>query len=473
VGDQLKRAALVPYDSSGKKLEETRKIPLDFNPESLTIKVQSGQEKDRGRRGKQQVQHVGNSTATLSFDAIFDSTRPREPEGGEVASTAPEKLDVRHKTAAIANLLQVEKKGEKPAPRRVRFAWGTINFDGLIESFSETLDYFSPEGVPLRAKVSISITEQHFRYRIKPDQVDSPRAPRIGDAAALAANNDLDSLFDLTKGSGNELDDDLDLDVPPAAPPPEAPEALGLDLGGNVDPATAAGAGLDLPAAAALELFGADVLDRALGGNVDVSSAIPAAVARKLTPPPGRPANPWSPEGPTPGSRAAALAGLVKAARESGAALNTAAPAAPFSATQSPSATDGPAAAGSGAPAAAVANGNGGRPARATPNPLPVRGSPPLVAPRFGPPPPGGLMSRKRVYRPEHPVARPNRPAWEGLPPAGGALADRSEGAPTCGCDPAAACGCSPHGTRAGSCGCSGGHRRVPPRPDTHRHEGT
>lgn len=438
MADQLKRAALIPYDSAGKKLEDGQKIPLDFNPETLTIKVQAGQEKDRGRRGKQQVQHVGNSTATLSFDAIFDSTRPREPEGGQTASVAPEKLDVRHKTAAIANLLQVEKKGKKPSPRRVRFAWGTINFDGLIQSFSETLDYFSPEGVPLRAKVSISITEQHFRYQVKADQVQTPRAPQVNDANALAALNDLDSLFDLSKGSGNEFDDDLDLDAPAAPPPPASDAGLGVDLGANVDPASAGGAAVDLPPAAAVDLFGGSALDRALGGAVDVGNAIPSAVARKLTPPAGLPANPWCPDGPQPGSKAAALAAVVKKARESGGAAAATDPAAgEFSATQTPASTGETQA---GNPLAATST---VQPATATPDvqvrppstPLPVRGSPPLVAPRFGPPPPGGLMSRRRDYRPEQPVARPNRPGWEGGRPTP-ATAPQADGrdAKACGC---------------------------------------
>ena len=53
---------------AGGELVETEKtIELDFNPETLTVRVQSGQEQDSKRRGNQQVQHVGNATATLSI----------------------------------------------------------------------------------------------------------------------------------------------------------------------------------------------------------------------------------------------------------------------------------------------------------------------------------------------------------------------------------------------------------------------
>ena len=60
----------------------------------------------------------------------------------------------------------------RAAPRRhpavpspaVRFAWGTIVFDGIIEQVTEDLDYFAADGTPLRAKVGVTITEQNFHY---------------------------------------------------------------------------------------------------------------------------------------------------------------------------------------------------------------------------------------------------------------------------------------------------------------------
>ncbi len=114
----IKAAFLIPYDSNGTSLVEKEKIVLDFNPETLTLGVQSGQA-DRGKRGRQEVQAVGKTVATLSFDAYFDTTRPREDAratgtGGDIAN-----FDVRRKTSAIARLLEVEEKGAKPAPRRV------------------------------------------------------------------------------------------------------------------------------------------------------------------------------------------------------------------------------------------------------------------------------------------------------------------------------------------------------------------
>jgi hypothetical protein len=83
---QFRRAKLVPFDAGGRDPQEARAIPLDFNPETLTLKVSGGEQRDRGRRGRQQVQNVGASKATLSFECIFDSTRPRDGSDADTGS---------------------------------------------------------------------------------------------------------------------------------------------------------------------------------------------------------------------------------------------------------------------------------------------------------------------------------------------------------------------------------------------------
>ena len=61
---QFRRAKLVPFDAGGRNPQEARAIPLDFNPETLTLKVSGGEQRDRSRLGRQQVQNVGASKAT-------------------------------------------------------------------------------------------------------------------------------------------------------------------------------------------------------------------------------------------------------------------------------------------------------------------------------------------------------------------------------------------------------------------------
>jgi hypothetical protein len=51
--------------------------------------------------------------------------------------------------------------GKGPPP--VRFAWGDFRFDGHVEALEETLDFFSPEGRPLRARLSLSLRGETLR----------------------------------------------------------------------------------------------------------------------------------------------------------------------------------------------------------------------------------------------------------------------------------------------------------------------
>ncbi len=47
-----------------------------------------------------------------------------------------------------------------PAQPVLAFQWGTYDFKGIMESFKETIDFFSADGVPLRALVSIGLARQ-------------------------------------------------------------------------------------------------------------------------------------------------------------------------------------------------------------------------------------------------------------------------------------------------------------------------
>jgi hypothetical protein len=59
--------------------------------------------------------------------------------------------------------LTVEVRPGDPPPR-VRFQWGTLIFIGIVTRYDEELDYFATNGTPLRAKVTVSITEQLLAF---------------------------------------------------------------------------------------------------------------------------------------------------------------------------------------------------------------------------------------------------------------------------------------------------------------------
>jgi hypothetical protein len=303
----LAKASLIPFQDppNANQPDAARAIPFDFNPETLTLKVSSGEARDAARRGRQQTQNVGASQATLSFDCLFDSTRPRSNEGPGSENGPVDRRDVRRRTKAIADLLQVTEPGRQPTPRRVRFLWGSFSFDGVVSQHQELFDYFSAEGVPLRSKVTLTLTEKDFRY-----DVTAQQAAPLRDGAA-------------TLGSGSGA-----ADAPPSIPPgpeqrreaalaailvPGVPRPSAVQIGRSLS------AGIPLQAREALALFGCAALPAgaALPGAIQGTSPGNAATARS-TPQPGRPTSPWGRDAAPAGSAAAGLAARVVAQRQAG-----------------------------------------------------------------------------------------------------------------------------------------------------------
>lgn len=155
-------------DAKGRNLtagqQDGQKVTVDFSPETLQITLTNTVQKGQG--GKP-AQTVTESTAKLSFTLIFDTTLTGE--------------DVRQKTGKIANMMDPVQGsgggggaagaagGKRKVPAIVLFEWGTISFEGYIDSYKEDLDFFSSEGVPLRAALALSITQQERTFGTRDD----------------------------------------------------------------------------------------------------------------------------------------------------------------------------------------------------------------------------------------------------------------------------------------------------------------
>ena len=154
-------------------------VEVHFNPTSLQITLANtlgaGDQKSP-------AQYVTHSSAKLALELVFDTT-----DTG---------ADVRDATRAVAAFLEPVARGGgtpsggsagAPAPQRippvVEFDWGTFNFRGIVESYRETLDFFSADGVPLRASVGLTLARQDLLF----DPADAPRRPSSGAAIGFAA----------------------------------------------------------------------------------------------------------------------------------------------------------------------------------------------------------------------------------------------------------------------------------------------
>jgi hypothetical protein len=145
-----RRVTIQGLDQRGKPAP--KKYPLieaQFNPTSLQYTINNTAAQGSGK-GKTRA--VDESTGKLTMDLVFDTTHSGE--------------DVRSKTQPIALLMKPA--GAKLTPI-VEVRWGDFKFKGALDSYRETIDFFSPEGRPLRASLSLGFSTVTHKNRTPPE----------------------------------------------------------------------------------------------------------------------------------------------------------------------------------------------------------------------------------------------------------------------------------------------------------------
>jgi hypothetical protein len=236
--------------------KQNPQIPVHFNPVSLVYTVENSVANQSSDPKKKQ--YAATFSGKLSMDLQFDTT-----DTG---------TDVRFFTNQVARFMQATglaaaDAGNKPsakggggdessppkAPPVLLFQWGSYRFQGVMESFKETIDFFSPDGVALRALVSISLARQDQVFDEKTEFAsantsgslvptgsgDSAQsmATRGGDPRAarqLASDNGLESLR-FTGGTPLQVSSGAQL-KPPAGfvSAPSAGAGLGFSAGAQL-----------------------------------------------------------------------------------------------------------------------------------------------------------------------------------------------------------------------------------------------
>jgi Contractile injection system tube protein len=153
----LAKAKLIELQQDFKDVKKGGKAAdVQFNPESLKLtyanelKQPQGGDQGSGSGGRQ---FVGAGTTKLALQLWFDITAM---ETGPVD-------DVRRLTENVIFFMTPQpsdKNRKKQSPPGVRFLWGSFLFDGLVEGLEQTLEFFSPEGKPLRASISLTLSQQ-------------------------------------------------------------------------------------------------------------------------------------------------------------------------------------------------------------------------------------------------------------------------------------------------------------------------
>jgi hypothetical protein len=179
------KAQIQKLDAAGK--QSVASYTVQFNPDSLKVtfanqtQPPSGNAPRDASQGTSATQFVGRGTTKLNVTLWFDVTAELTPAAASLAGNPP---DVRRLTAKIVELLatQPTARENQPVPPSVRFLWGTFQFDGIIDSVDQSLEFFSPQGVPLRASLTLSMSQAVIDYAI------AALPPSSATAASAAAN---------------------------------------------------------------------------------------------------------------------------------------------------------------------------------------------------------------------------------------------------------------------------------------------
>jgi hypothetical protein len=191
----MNRAFLIEMDSKfDKPKPDGKRVEVQFNPETLKVTYSNqitpppGGDQSSGNPG---LQFVGRGTTKLALQLWFDVT----------AMTDGAENDVRRLTHKVIYFMTPQKApdGKKQVVPPVQFLWGSFKFDGVVESLEETLEYFSPEGIPLRAGITLGLVKQTI-LEVEPPAGKAPATPGQQPMTPAPQNK---SLQDLAKQGGN------------------------------------------------------------------------------------------------------------------------------------------------------------------------------------------------------------------------------------------------------------------------------
>ena len=240
------------------EVEASTKVTVHFNPVSLQLQVSSTNPNQTSGGGKA-TQSSGETTSKLTMDLVFDTT-----DTGEDVTLLTRKLQAFVKPVVSSG----KKNTDKPAPPRLLFEWGTLRFPGIMESYKETIDFFSANGVPLRSSVNLTLSQQGGVFEpasedaennagtVADDLFDTPtaNAAEVANAAgapsaarALAAANGQESLR-FGAGAGLTVGGSIELKPPIAFA--SAGAGVSLGAGAGIGLGVSAGRGLSLGASA-------------------------------------------------------------------------------------------------------------------------------------------------------------------------------------------------------------------------------
>ena len=205
---KLSEIELADGDHDAREVNPDADLTVQFNPETLKITYSNTMQGD-DQAGGSAVQFVSKSSTKLAVELWFD------------ASVLTDIKDVRELTKKVNHFVTPKTQGEGLAPPAIRFLWGSVLFEGVMESMDETLEFFSAEGRPLRARVSVVITSQEIQFQIAAIASANAAVPGTTPQTPVAEGDSLQQTMD-RQGSAEGWQDVAeanDIENPRSLPP--------------------------------------------------------------------------------------------------------------------------------------------------------------------------------------------------------------------------------------------------------------
>lgn len=167
----LKKARIIIHSSP----EET--IDCTFNPSEYSIHNGTNYHEHRGLgNSNNNLQFANRDSTVLHLNLFFDSTADGD-------ASRP----ITDKTRKLAKAMRAEKSHHEPP--MVTFDWGNLQFSGYIVSMEESYTMFSNDGMPIRARIHLTIKEEEdpdLNRRVEPfESPDRTKVKTIIDGMSL------------------------------------------------------------------------------------------------------------------------------------------------------------------------------------------------------------------------------------------------------------------------------------------------
>lgn len=166
----LKKLKIVGYEDKAFSIETGNSFTMMVNPASYDEKKGIRYSKDEAIDGGNTPTYQGYQDETMTIDFMIDATGVlTKPGDGNFGKTIPEMVAKIEKTVYVY-------VGDAHEPPYLQVEWGTLHFQGRLKDMNVKSVMFTPDGLPIRSKVTMNLvkymdeaTQKRLKNKSSPD----------------------------------------------------------------------------------------------------------------------------------------------------------------------------------------------------------------------------------------------------------------------------------------------------------------